>query len=1211
MEKSVHDRCKDKEALSAAMNDLLRLDEDYVFVKDANLVYLASSEAFARMTGRRSAAEVAGKTDYDLFPRDIADKYRADDRLVLDEGRSFEGIVERLPEEQGRERWTKTWKRPVRDGQGNVIGVYAIGRDITRVMDLEAEAQTAKKYIDIISNLPGGVGIAHESDGGIYLDFINNGWAHAHHLSEEQGRQRVGRSVEDLICKEDRALLTDEYQRVKDDRSLQGSATYRIYGDGGGLFWVNAQFRFAYEKDGVAYYYVSYTDMDEQKRAEEKLAESQAALKEAVSHSDIQFFTYFPNAGRCEIYAVNSRLAEMPVVWEHFPDDFLTFAKTSPEDAEAYRRMLREIDGGADESCCTVQLSYRGVYAWERIKLKAVRDANGRTVCAQGYSLNATAQVAAKERLQKERVRLKTLEGGIFEAFSFNLTKNSEPDIQTADEGLFGEPLRDEVVRQALHLSPPISSAHAKTREVLLRAANRIPDDGEREMFISACSGKGLRNAVKDGRYGVEIRYRRCIGGDVVRWVSTTAEVLLDPESGDLIAFFYTKNINDEVVSEKITGQIIGLNYECVSFCDLQTDRLYVKTARHSHDPVMNDVPYAEGIASVAAMACGEDEALRVKNKLGLDNITAELAKSPVYTVYYAKSERRGDLPGNPCIQMKCDVFYLDEHRDVLVFLLTDITDIFEHERENRQRMADALTAARQASEAKSSFLSRMSHEIRTPLNAIIGMDTIAAQALGDKEKEADCISKIGISARYLLSLINDILDMSRIESGKMLLRNEKFLFSEFIGSVNTMIYNQTRSKGLDYECIVASDIQEAYVGDAMKLQQVLINILGNAVKFTAKGKVSLDVRPLSWKNDRSVVRFTVNDTGIGISDDFIDKIYEPFEQSDATSTAVFGGTGLGLAITKNLVNLMGGTIKVRSILGVGSEFAVEVPLTVDESAPSLPRPDLHFEEMRALIVDDDMIVCEQTYNILADIGMVGEWVTTGRDAVEKVKENFAADSFYDFILIDWQMPEMDGIETTRQIRRVVGPDVTIIIITAYDWETIETEAKAAGANLLVSKPLLKTTLVSAFQKARGAGAENERQTGVEYDFTGKRVLLAEDNQLNAEIARTLLENKGFEVDVADNGLQAMEMYTQKQAGWYDAILLDIRMPLMDGLQACSNIRHWSKEDAATIPIVAMTANAFDEDVEKSKAAGMNAHLAKPIDPDLMYSTLNRLILEK
>jgi CheY-like chemotaxis protein len=293
--------------------------------------------------------------------------------------------------------------------------------------------------------------------------------------------------------------------------------------------------------------------------------------------------------------------------------------------------------------------------------------------------------------------------------------------------------------------------------------------------------------------------------------------------------------------------------------------------------------------------------------------------------------------------------------------------------------------------------------------------------------------------------------------------------------------------------------------------------------------------------------------------------------------------------------------------VGVGSEFTADIPLTIDESVLMQPKLEHNFDKMLALIVDDDLVVCEQTSNILRDIGMSGEWVTTGTEAVDRVRANYSRSQYYDYILIDWKMPDMDGIETTREIRRVVGPDVTIIIITAYDWESIEVEAKAAGANMLISKPLLKSTLVSAFQRAKNQN-EYELPEEANFDFTGRRVLVVEDNQINAEIAKNLLESRHCTVELAPNGLKAMELYIQNPAGYYDAVLMDIRMPLMDGLQATINIRHWSKEDAKTIPIIAMTANAFDEDVEKSRAAGMNAHLSKPIEPNNLYAVLERLI---
>ena len=1189
--------------LTEAFREVMRNSEDYIFVKDPTLVYWGSSDAFARMAGLRSADELIGKTDFDLFPRDIAEKYRADDRSVLESGTPIEGTVERLPDRDGEKRWTRTWKHAVRDGD-RLLGIYGISRDVTREVGLKTEAEAARKYQDLIRGMPGGVGILHEREDDYILDYANSGWTRIHHLDAEAMKRQRGASVMPLVFEEDRPRLREEYRRMRGDREAQGGLTYRVHGGDGRLHWVSVQFRFAYEEGGVRYYYASYTDADEAKEAEEKLADSRRALREAVANSDIQFFTYFPGQARCEIYAVNNRLSELPMVWERFPDDFLAYTEASPADAQAYREMLRRIDAGADQAECTVRFAYHGIYTWERLRIRAVRGEDGKTVRAQGYSLNVTDRRSAEERLRRERVRLKSLEGSTFEAFSFNVSQNSEPEVQTTDQALLRGDVPEEITAEALRISPPIGRIDDRTRDVLLRAAARIPDAEERRLFLETCSGQGMRQALSEGRYGAEIRYRRYVG-ERLRWVSTRAEVLPDPESGDMIAFYYTTDINDEVIREKLAVRIVGMNYERVSFCDLQSQEMHV-VAERGAGVVRPACGYEQALDAVsAAFEPGREREFR--ERLSLPRLLAELEKGPSCTVYFTLREARDDLPGRPLRQMKDDVFYLDEHRDIVVFLLSEVTEILEHDRANREQMAAALASARQASLAKSNFLSRMSHEIRTPLNAIIGMDTIAAQSLGDRDKVADCISKIGLSARYLLSLINDILDMSRIESGKMLLKNERFLFADFIAGVNNIIYPQARAKGLDYECSVACEIDDAYIGDEMKLQQVLVNVLGNAVKFTEHGRITLDISAVAREGSRSKLRFVVNDTGCGISEKNQARIFEAFEQVDTSTTTVFGGTGLGLAITRNLVGLMGGLVSVRSIVGVGSEFTVDVPLTVDESVVKRPKLDRSLLNLHALIVDDDLFICEQTNAILREIGMIGEWVTNGQEAVERVRGRLSGGRYYDFILIDWKMPDMDGIETTQRIRSLVGPDVTIIIISAYDWQSIESEARAAGANLLISKPLLRTTLISAFEKALGR-AEPEEMREPELDFSGRRVLVAEDNELNAEIARTLLENRNFTVETAPNGIRALEMFAQSPAGYYDAILMDVRMPMMDGLQATVNIRHWNKEDAAAIPIVAMTANAFDEDVEKSRAAGMNAHLSKPIDPNLMYSTLYRLI---
>ena len=1192
--------------VNGTLLEMMRNSEDYIFVKDTGLLYHGGSDVFARMAGLASASQLVGKTDYEIFPKEIADKYCADDRKVLESERPLLDFAERLPDLDGCQRWVRTRKYPIRDESGRIVGLYGVSRDVSREKMLEEKVKSAEDYVALINRLPCGVALVHEENGGFCLDLANAGFLEVHHRPGGDVGKFVGANLLPCIFEADRESVLRAYGKLRDGSVSVASAAYRVTGGDGQLHWVSVRIRDAYQKNGISYYYASYSGLDTQKRTEEKLAESRDSLAESLLNTDLQFFTYFPGQSRCENLMLNSRFSQLPTVWEHYPDDFLAYTHCPPEDAQAYRGMVSAIDRGENHAECTVRFVYRGGFIWEKISMKAVRDSSGKLVRAQGHSIDVTKRLQEEERLREERVRLKTLEGGIFESFSFNLTRSAKIEVQTRDGVMLNTEVSAEALAEAIRICPALENSDAPSRDILLKAASRIPDAAERGLFLSTCSGSAMRAAVKNGHYGAEIRYRRKIG-DVVRWVMTSAEVLPDPDSGDLIAFYYTKDIHRDVISERISAAVIERNYACVSVLDLQTGVYTVVSGTDRELAGVNGKTYAEVLKTAAAEFVAEQDAEYFLQSMNREVILTELEKHPTYTVYNRRRQAAEHLSGKPLRRMKHDVFYLDSYRDTLVFLLTDVTAIFEQERETRGHLETALLAAQQASSAKSNFLSRMSHEIRTPLNAIIGMDTIAAQSVSDPRKAADCIAKIGLSARYLLSLINDILDMSRIESGKMLLKNEKFSFREFLSGVSNMIYPQARAKGLEYECTVSGRLADFYVGDEMKLQQVLVNVLGNAVKFTSRGKISLDISVLGREAAQEKVRFVVGDTGCGIAQADLGRIFDAFEQVDTSTTTVFGGTGLGLAITKNLVGLMGGLVTVRSIVGVGSEFTIDVPLTADESAACAAELLPNLKNLHTLIVDDDLLICEQTQSILRDIGMTGEWVTSGGEAVERVRGKAEAGRYFDFILIDWKMPDMDGIETTQRIRRIVGPDVTIIIISAYDWQSIEAEARAAGANMMISKPLLRSTLVSAFERALG-NEKNTEQQKREFDFSGRRILLAEDNDLNAEIAKTLLEARHFSVDRAANGLQAVEKFVRSPVGGYDAILLDVRMPMMDGLQAAASIRHWSRADAGTIPIIAMTANAFDEDVEKSRAAGMNAHLSKPIDPELMYGTLARLI---
>ena len=526
------------------------------------------------------------------------------------------------------------------------------------------------------------------------------------------------------------------------------------------------------------------------------------------------------------------------------------------------------------------------------------------------------------------------------------------------------------------------------------------------------------------------------------------------------------------------------------------------------------------------------------------------------------------------------------------ILALTDETDDVRMQK----KLEDALDSARSANMAKSQFLSNMSHDIRTPMNAIVGMTAIAAANLQDRAKVKGCLEKITVSSRHLLSLINDVLDMSRIESGKIVLSEEDFGLSDMLHNLVTIVQPQAKAQQLELEVSIKNIRHEAVVGDMLRINQLLLNIIGNAVKFTpAGGRVSLEISERKSRyHSYGTYEFVVSDTGVGMTPAFMERIFEPFERASDSTTSRIEGTGLGMAITKSIVDMMNGDIKVESREGEGSRFAVTLYLKLqDREEQDFSIPAL--QSLRALVVDDDRDVCENTAQILNEIGMQSEWVLSGREAVDRAAEAHRAAEDYHTIIIDWKMPEMDGLETTRQIRRQVGREVPIIILTAYDWGEIEEEAKAAGVSAFVAKPLLKSRLYHVLRDLeQESGLISEADEAVE--LHGKHILLAEDNALNAEIAEEFIRMTGAAVDWVTDGKAAVDRMAAAEEGAYDLIFMDIQMPNMDGYQATRAIRALARRDVKDIPIVAMTANAFTEDVRRAKEAGMNEHIAKPLD---------------
>ena len=625
-------------------------------------------------------------------------------------------------------------------------------------------------------------------------------------------------------------------------------------------------------------------------------------------------------------------------------------------------------------------------------------------------------------------------------------------------------------------------------------------------------------------------------------------------------------------------------------------------------DPIRNEdglLSYSKAKKYYVEATVDPEDQKRLMEDLELDKMAKRLRETPQYSVTYLRVMDDGRKKYFKIEFAKANM------PDGKMGMVVGFRDVDEETREHlaqNKALSDALNAAQQANRAKSAFLSNMSHEIRTPMNAIIGLDNIALSDTEISGRTKDYLEKIGTSAYHLLSIINDILDMSRIESGRMINSSEEFSFSKVMDQVTTIIGGQCHNKGLYFEHDIAEEIGDYYIGDDMKLKQILINILGNAVKFTpAGGKVKLKVREKANYDDNTTLEFTISDTGIGMSEDYLPRIFDAFTQEDSSSTNLYGSTGLGMPITKSLVELMNGTIRVKSKKGEGTTFYVTVTLKTsnrhdeDEDFELLSPNDIN-----VLVIDDDMVACEHAKLVLGQVGINCDTALSGLQGLEMVKLRHARREPYNLILVDWKMPEMDGIETTKRIRDVIGAESAIIILTSYNWDDVAEEAKKAGVDTFVPKPLLASNVMDEFKEAFKKKSSKKKSDKV--SLKGRRVLLAEDVLINAEIMIMVLSMRDIEVEHVENGQLAVESFEAQGPGYYDAILMDMRMPVMDGLEATRRIRALDREDAKQIPIIALTANAFDEDVQRSMQAGLNAHLSKPVEPEALYETLEGLI---
>ena len=651
-------------------------------------------------------------------------------------------------------------------------------------------------------------------------------------------------------------------------------------------------------------------------------------------------------------------------------------------------------------------------------------------------------------------------------------------------------------------------------------------------------------------------------------------------------------------------------DYDILIRSDIEQDTFAVLRSNNTY---MNHCPELYTYRSLSAFLdrlshMNEEEYESFHSRVNLENIRRHLTQEHALYHNFRLNEKDGTSTTYQVKIVPVGV-WPESHRILLG--IHNIEETVRTEENQRRMLKEALDKAEHANRAKTSFLSNMSHEIRTPMNAILGLNNLALHDETISPQTREYLEKTGDSARHLLALINDILDMSRIESGHSVLQREDFSFPSMLEQINTIVMSQCKDKGLHYECSILSPVDAYYIGDDVKIKEILINILSNAIKFTEPGgSVKLSVERITEYEEQSTLCFKIKDTGIGMDKDYLPRIFDTFSQEDSTRKNKYGSTGLGMAITKSIVEMMNGTISVESEKGVGTEFTVVIPLRNSLYTGSASGDTIDLGALHVLIVDDEEIVAEHGRLVLDEAGIRADVCHSGMEALKMLEVQSLKQVPYSLVLMDWRMPEMDGVETARQIRKHYSNEKLVIIMTAYTWDTIREEALAAGIDGFLSKPIFASNVMEEFKhivrRNRIDMFTEKQRTPLE----GRHILVAEDIEMNAEILMDILEMEDMTADHAENGKTALEMFNGNTAGTYDAILMDVRMPEMDGLEAAAAIRALDRPDAKKIPIIALTANAFDEDVQRSLRVGMNAHLSKPVEADHLYQILGELIYE-
>ena len=880
-----------------------------------------------------------------------------------------------------------------------------------------------------------------------------------------------------------------------------------------------------------------------------------------------------------------------------------------------------------------------------------VREIRMESVASDGRRIWISAvRLIDEERrdIQLSNEAFRMLRDTYFRISEVNLNKNTIVDLKFVES-------------EALE----VERLNGDFRMTIASCAQNHVEEKDRVSFLNVMSAENLKRVFMEDASSIHFSYLRLVEGEW-KWVRTDLVPVENFSEENARLMWYVKNITEEKAREtEMTDQMLRKNAELFQAKkELEEANAKIRESNEKLRRALSvEEQYRQAIVSEAVFVFNvnvtknliEEEFYEtvggemepVLSRMGMqapcnaDDFFLRWGKERIFPedreVYVQTINTRHLLEayerGENELIMEIETSGADEQPVVLrhTILLTkdgisgdilalntakDITDIRKKDRETKKALLDAYEAADRASCAKTDFLSKMSHDIRTPMNAIIGMTAIAGTKLHDPDGMEECLAKVSTASQHLLSLINEVLDMSRIESGAMTLDEEEFNLLNIIDNMVNMLSAAARDKR---QKIVfrAHGVQNTKVrGDARRLQQIFANVISNSIKYTEEGgKISIEITEKASQQEHvGCYEFVFKDNGIGMSKKFLQHIYDPFERADDVRTSKIQGTGLGMTISRNIIQMMGGDIQIESELGIGTTVTITVPLKYQVPGV-VSREDLAGRTV--LVVDDSPFAGETTNVLLSNLGMRGEWVQSGEEALDYMKEKRRKVEDVFAILLDVNMPGMNGMETAKAIRRQEGVEIPIIFVSAHEWVDIEVEARLAGVNAFIRKPFDKTRLLTAFRNfiprevVKPAEGEVTLEQIGEADYSDKRILVVEDNDLNREIAMEILSMTGAMIETAENGKEAVDMVLASEEGYYDLILMDLQMPVMNGYEATTTIRAMEREDAGKVPIVAMTANAFLEDIQQSKACGMNEHMSKPLDVDQLQRMLARWLLKK